>query len=68
MQTRSRRLWEAYRERRKECKRVVRRVKRDAKFRWGRKLHETFVRSKRMFWKEVGKVRKGEKNDKRCER
>ena len=33
MQTRIRRLWEAYREKRKECKRVVRRAKRDAKLR-----------------------------------
>ena len=61
LQRRNRRMWELYREKRQECKRVVRRAKRDAQRRWGKKLQETFGKDKRMFWKEVGKTRVGEK-------
>ena len=48
-----------YREKRKEVRRVVRRAKRDADARWGRRLCENFEENK-MFWKEVKRVRKGE--------
>ena len=66
MQKKGRRLWEVYKEKRNECRRIVRREKRGAKWRWGKKLHETFVRDRRMFWKEAGKARKGEKRMEEC--
>ena len=39
---------------------MVRRAKRDADARWGRRLGENFEENKKMFWKEVKRVRNGE--------
>ena len=52
--------YDNYREMRKVVKQVVRRAKRDADARWGRRLCQNFEENKKMFWKEVKKVRKGE--------
>ena len=60
LQGQDRRLWEVYREKKNECRRVVRVAKRGARQRWGVKLHEAFVRDRRLFWKEAGRARKGE--------
>ena len=50
--------YDNYREERKKVRRVVKRAKRDADARWGRRLRE--FEEKKMFWKEVKRVRKGE--------
>ena len=59
LQRRSRRMWKLYREIRKECKRVVRRAKRNDQRRWGKKLQETLGKDKSMFWKEVRRKENG---------
>ena len=60
LQARSALAYDNYREKRREVKRVVRRAKRDADARWGRRLCQNFEGNKKMFWKEVKRVRKGE--------
>ena len=52
--------YESYRQKRLEVKRIVREAKRNADVRWGRGLSENFERNKKMFWKEVKRVRGGE--------
>ena len=49
-----------YREMREVVQQVMRRAKRDADARWGRRLCQNFEENKKMFWKEVKMVRKGE--------
>ena len=60
LQARSAVAYDNYREMRKVVKQVVRRAKRDADARWGRRLCQNFEENKKMFWKEVKMVRKGE--------
>ena len=56
--------YEQYREVRRRVKRVVREEKRKADERFGRKLSECFEDNKKMFWKEVKRVRKvGEREE-----
>ena len=52
--------YDRYRVKRMEVKRAVRDAKRGADWRWGQKLGENYERNKKMFWKEVKRVRKGE--------
>ena len=51
--------YEAYKEKRRLVKRAVRNAKVRADERWGNKLTENFQGNKKMFWKEVKRVRKG---------
>ena len=59
MQRQDRESWERNREKRNECRRVVRAAKREAEWRKGSKLSELYARNRRLFWREVGKIRKG---------
>ena len=52
--------WEVYKEKRREAKRAVEQAKRLANERWGERLASDFKVSKKMFWKEVKRIRKGE--------
>lgn len=52
--------YERYKEKCGEVKRKVRAAKRAADWRCGQRLGENFERYKKMFWKEVKRVRKGE--------
>ena len=49
-----------YKEKRREVKLKVGEAKRAADWRWGQRLGEDFEQNKKMFWKEVKRVRKGE--------
>ena len=51
--------WERYKEKRREAKRVVKQEKRRADERWGEGLTSNFRERKKMFWKEVKRVRGG---------
>ena len=52
--------YESYRGKRRMVKRVVGKAKKAANDRWGRELTESFGQNKKMFWKEVKRLRKGE--------
>ena len=54
------RTYERYRQKRCEVKRKVKEAKRRADWRWGQKIGENFEQNKKMFWKEVKRLRKGE--------
>ena len=58
LQGKDRVKYERYKEQRREVKVIIRRAKRDADWRWGRRLEENYDRNNRMFWKEVKSVRK----------
>ena len=60
LQRNDRNSYEVYKEVRNRVKTVVRRVKRAADERWGRRVTENFERNKKMFWKEVKRARKGQ--------
>ena len=51
--------YEMYKEKRRLARREVRNAKVRADERWGNKLTENFQENKKMFWKEVKRVRKG---------
>ena len=53
-------VYDNNRKKRKEVKRVVRRAKREADARWGKRLCQNFEKNKNVFWKDVRCVRKGE--------
>ena len=53
MQAKSVVAYANYRDEQKEVRRVVKRGKRDADTRWGRRLCENFLRNNKMFRKEV---------------
>ena len=59
LQRRDEASYESYKERRNQAKRAVRVAKVRADERWGRKLTENFQENKKMFWKEVKRIRKG---------
>ena len=58
--------WEVYKDKRREAKGAVKQVKRMADERWGERLASNFKDSKKMFWKEVKRVRKGESKKEEC--
>lgn len=60
LQTRNEITYGRYKEKRNMLKRMVKRAKREADRRWGQRLGEKFEENKKMFWKEVKRVRKGE--------
>ena len=60
LDNRDARTYERYREKRCEVKRKVKEAKRRADWRWGQKIGENFEQNKKMFWKEVKRLRKGE--------
>ena len=52
-----------YREERRRVKAVVREAKREAEDRFGTKLSQNFEGNRKMFWKEVKRVREGVQRD-----
>ena len=58
--------WEVYKDKRREAKGAVKQAKRMADERWGERLASNFKDSKKMFWKEVKRVRKGESKKEEC--
>ena len=58
--------WERYKEKRREAKRVVKQEKRRADERWGEGLTSNFRERKKMFWKEVKRVRGGDSKKEDC--
>ncbi|KAK7907805.1 hypothetical protein WMY93_016417 [Mugilogobius chulae] len=58
-QRKDRKSYECYKEKRSATKRAVREARVAADERWGRRLTDNFRESKKMFWKEVKRVRKG---------
>lgn len=52
--------YERYKTKKLEVKRKVREAKRAADWRWGQKLGENYEQNKKMFWKEVKRVKRGE--------
>ncbi|XP_071512677.1 uncharacterized protein [Panulirus ornatus] len=50
--------WEMYKRKRQEVKRKVQEVKKSANESWGERVSLNFRENKKMFWKEVNKVRK----------
>ncbi|MCP4264721.1 MAG: hypothetical protein GY777_03945, partial [Candidatus Brocadiaceae bacterium] len=52
--------YERYRVKRNLVKQIVKEAKRVADMRWGMRLSGNFKENKKMFWKEVKRVRKGE--------
>ena len=59
LQRKNAETYEVYKEKRRSVKRVVREEKRKADERFGRKLSESYQCNRKMFWKEVKRVRKG---------
>ena len=53
----SRETWEEYKSLRNEIKREIRIAKERATERWSRKIVENYRERKKMFWKEVNKIR-----------
>ena len=62
LQGRDRRVWERCREKKKECMREVKWAKRQAKWREGGRLTEVFARDRKAFWRDVRRVRSGNKD------
>lgn len=60
LQARDAESYDGYREVRRQVKRVVREAKRNADWRWGRKLEQNFGENQKMFWKEVKRLRRDE--------
>ena len=60
LQSGKREDWEKYREKRQEVKRVIKEAKKAADERWGERMSEKFEERKKVFWKEVKRVRRGE--------
>ena len=58
--------WEMYREKRREAKISVKQAKRLANERWGERLVGNFKEDKKMFFKEVKRVRRGESKKHEC--
>ena len=52
--------YEVYKEKRREVKNLVKRAKRQADERWGVRVSEKFSESKKVFWKEIKRLRKNE--------
>ena len=61
LQGRDRGVWERYREKKKECLREVKWAKRQARRREGSRMTEVFARDRAAFWRDVRKVRGGNK-------
>ncbi len=59
LQRKDEEAYERYKEKRTQVKRVVCNAKTSADDRWGRKLTSKFQENKKMFWKEVKRLRKG---------
>ena len=51
--------YDCYRRERNRVKRMVKEAKVRADERWGQKMTDNFEENKKMFWKEVNRVRKG---------
>ena len=66
LQSKRREDWELYKVKRREVKRSVKQAKRVANERWGERLARDFKSCKKMFWKEVNRVRKGESKKEEC--
>ena len=66
LQSRREEEWELYKEKRREAKRAVQQAKRRANERWGERIASNFRERKKMFWKEVKRVRKGERKKEEC--
>ena len=60
LQRRDRLTYDRYRIQRVVVKRAVKVAKRMADLRWGERLGNNFEGNKKMFWKEVKRVKKGE--------
>ena len=63
LQQGSEKVFDEYREERRRVKAVVEEAKREAEERFGMKLSQNFEGNRKMFWKEVKKVRKGVQGD-----
>uniref|UniRef100_A0A8C8DHP6 ribonuclease H n=1 Tax=Oryzias sinensis TaxID=183150 RepID=A0A8C8DHP6_9TELE len=59
LQRKDRESYECYKEKKRDAKRAVREARAAADERWGRQLTDNFRENKKMFWKEVKRVRKG---------
>ena len=59
LQCNSMEKYERYREKNVETKRKVEEAKRAPNFRWGQDFNRSYEENKKMFWKEVRRVRKG---------
>ena len=55
--------WEKYREKRQEVKCMIKEVKTAADERWGERMSEKFEERKKVFWKEVKRVRRKERSE-----
>ena len=62
LQKKDRESYERYKEKRNLAKRVIRNAKVKSDERWGKKMTDNFQENKKMFWKEVKRVRKGTSN------
>ena len=60
LQRRNRLTYDRHRAQRLVVKQAVKVAKRMADWRWGERLWNNFEGNKRMFWKEVNRVKKGE--------
>ena len=60
LQRRDRLTYDRYREQRVVVKWAVKVAKRMADWQWGERLGNNFEGNKKMFWKEVKRVKKGE--------
>ena len=60
------REWETYKEKRREAKRVVNQEKRRADERWGEGVARNFRERKKMFWKELKRIRRGDSKKEEC--
>ena len=57
LQRRGEEEWERFRRKRQEVKRKVREAKRRAADEWGEQISRNFKENKKLFWKEVNRVR-----------
>uniref|UniRef100_UPI003EBE6DD0 hypothetical protein n=1 Tax=Klebsiella pneumoniae TaxID=573 RepID=UPI003EBE6DD0 len=62
LQKKDRESYERYKEKRNLAKRIIRNAKVKSDERWGKKMTDNFQENKKMFWKEVKRVRKGTSN------
>ena len=60
LQRESEERYERYKDKRREVKRVVKKAKREADVRWGRQMEGNFEENRKMFWKEVKRLKNGE--------
>ena len=62
LQKKDRESYERYKEKRNLAKRIIRNAKVKSDERWGKKMTDNFQENKKMFWKEVKRIRKGTSN------